>query len=224
MSVGDRAYVTLGLDAPVSVLDAATGKTLRVLAGSEKTEEIIHHKNTVLTVIGDPNILDDEAPKVSGYWELSTKRKPTVNKSIVAYKADTGKVLWTKTDKSLAYLAPLSLTALAERVFYLDNESLHCVNVTDGSEVWKAPFPTEGLFLRNYTPTVVVYDDVVMCLTWNRLHAFSVTDGKKLWGRKGAMGFASPGDLFAIGGLAWTVPLTSAIWRENRLDKNGKIV
>jgi len=223
VSIGDRVYATLGLDAPVSALDAATGKTLHTFPGSERTEEIIHHRDTLLTVLGDPSILDDEAPKVYGYWELSVRRKPTVSKSIAAYEAPTGKLRWRKTGENLAYLAPLSLTALGEKVFFLDNESLHCVRLDDGTGVWKAPFPTKGLFLRNYAPTVVAYRDVVMCLTWDRLHAFSIADGRKLWEHKGAIGFASPGDLFAINGLAWTVPLTAAIWNGNRLDRNGKI-
>jgi len=223
VSVGDRVYATLGLDAPVSALDAATGKTLHTFKGSEKTEEIIHHRGTLLAVLGDPNIMNDEAPKVYGYWELSVNREPTVEKAIVAYEAGTGKVRWKKTGRNLAYLAPLSLIASADKVFFLDNESLHCINLADGADVWKAPFPTQGLFLRDYAPTVVAYGGVVMCLTWNRLHAFAMADGKKVWEHKGSMGFASPADLFAIDGLAWTVPLTSSIWKDNRLGKDGKI-
>jgi outer membrane protein assembly factor BamB len=223
VSVGDRVFVTLGFDAPVSALDAATGRTLHTFQGSQKTEEIIHHQGTLLAVVGDPNIMNDEAPKVYGYWELSVKREPTVEKAIVACEADTGKMLWRKTGKNLAHLVPLSLIAYGDKVLFLDNERLHCVRLRDGGEVWTAPFPTEGLFLRNYAPTVVAYDDVVMCLTWDRLHAFALADGKKLWQLKGAIGFASPGDLFAIDGLAWVNPHTAAIWRENKVDKNGRI-
>jgi hypothetical protein len=36
------------------------------------------------------------------------------------------------------------------------------------------------------------------------------------------MGFASPGDLFVIDGLAWTIPLTSSIWNGSRLNAEGK--
>jgi len=224
VSVGDRVYVTLGLDAPVSMLDAATGQTLLVYEGSEKTEELILHDGVLLTAIGDPNIMNDEAPKVFGYWELSVNRQPTVEKSIVAYRAGTGEVLWKKTGKNLAHLAPLSLAAHQHKAFFLDNENLHCVDLRTGKDLWKASFPTEGLFLRNYAPTVVAYDGVVMCLTWNRFCAFSIQDGKRLWENKGAMGFASPADLFAIDGLAWTIPLTSSIWKDTRLGRDGKVI
>jgi len=223
VSVDERVYVTLGFDAPVSMLDAATGKTLLTYKGSEKTEELIYHHDTLLTVIGDPKIMNEEAPKVYGYWELSVNKKPDVDKSIVALRASTGEVLWKKTGENLAYLVPLSLAAHKDNVFFLDNENLHCVNLKTGEDIWSASFPTKGLFLRSYAPTVVVYDDVVMCLTWNRLCSFSMKNGQKLWERKGAIGFASPGDLFAIDGLAWTIPMTAAIWRGNKLDDDGKI-
>ena len=223
VSVDDRLYVTLGLDAPVSMLDAATGDTLLTYEGSEKTEELIYHDDVLLTVVGDPNIMNDEAPKVYGYWELSVDRKPNVDKSVVAYRANTGEVLWKKTGENLAHIAPLSLIAHRDKVFFLDNENLCCVDLKTGHNLWKAPFPTEGLFLRNYAPTVVAYDDVVMCLTWNRLCSFSAESGKKLWEQKGAIGFASPGDLFGIDGLAWTIPMTSSIWKDNKLGSDGRI-
>ncbi len=222
VSVADRVYVSLGFDAPVSVLDAATGSTIMTYAGSEKTEELIYYDGMLLAVTGDLNITNDEAPRISGYWELTVDRKPEVDKSIVAYHATTGEVLWKKTGDNLAHLAPLSLTAHKDRVFFLDNENLHCVNSKTGGYLWNSPMPTRGLFLNNYAPTVVAYDDVVLCLTWNKLRSFSIEDGDTLWEHKGSIGFAAPGDLFVIDGLAWTVPMTSSIWNGNKLDKNGK--
>ncbi|MFP4058463.1 MAG: PQQ-binding-like beta-propeller repeat protein [Candidatus Brocadiia bacterium] len=223
VSVDDRVYVTLGLDAPVCELDAASGETLRVFRGSEGTEEILHHRDILLTVVGDPALLNDEAPKVYGYWQLSVDRRPAAGKAIVATRASTGQILWKKTGENLAYLAPLSLAACADKVFFLDSERLHCLRLDDGRELWTAPFPTQGLFLRSYAPTVVACDDVVMCMAWNRLHAFATADGRKLWEHGGAIGFASPGDLFAIDGLAWTVPTTAAIWRGSRRGRDGRI-
>jgi len=202
VSVDDRVYVTLGFNAPISMLDAATGRTVLTYEGSEKTEELICHDDILLTVIGDSNIMNDEAPKIYGYWELSVDRKSDIDKSIVAYNAKTGEILWKKTGDNLAYLVPLSLSACKDRVFFLDNESLHCISSKTGNDIWSVPLPTKGLFLRNYAPTVVAYDDVVMCLTFNRLCSFSSENGKKLWEHKGAIGFASPGDLFVIDGLA----------------------
>ncbi|TKJ39545.1 MAG: hypothetical protein CEE38_02140 [Planctomycetes bacterium B3_Pla] len=222
VSVGDYVYVTLGFGEPISMLDAATGRTVRTYKGSENTEELIFYKNILLAVIGDPDIMNKEAPKIYGYWQLSVDRKPDIEKYIVAYQVSTGDILWKKTEENLAYLTPLSLTAHNDRVFFLDNENLHCVNSKTGDHLWDAPMPTKGLFLRNYAPTVVAHDDVVLCLTWNKLRSFSIADGDTLWEHKGAIGFAAPGDLFVIDGLAWTIPMTSSIWSGNRLDKDGK--
>jgi outer membrane protein assembly factor BamB len=223
VSVADNVYATLGFDAPISKLDAATGKTRLVYGKSKRTEEIVYHDGVLLATIGEPNIMNEEAPKVYGYWELSVHETPKVDKSIVAYEADSGDMLWRKTGGNLRYLVPLSLGAHRDRAFYLDNQHLHCIDLKSGHPKWSAPFSTEGLFLRNYAPTVVAHDDVIMCLTWNRLCCFSLLNGEKRWENKGAIGFASPGDLFAIDGLAWTIPMTASVWRGNKLGADGKI-
>jgi outer membrane protein assembly factor BamB len=223
VSIGQRVYVTLGLEAPVTALDAATGRTLMTFKGSEKTEEIICHDDVLLAVVGDPSLMNREAPKVYGYWELSVDRKPEVEKALVAYKASTGEVLWRRSAANLAHLVPLSLSAEGDRAFFLDNEKLSCIDLRTGGDLWQASCPTRGLFLRSYAPTVVVHDDVALCLTLDTLAAFRVEDGKKLWEHKGYLGFGSPGDLFVIDGLAWTLPMTASIWSGNRRGKDGKI-
>jgi len=223
VSVGDSVYATLGFTAPVIKLDAATGETLMTYKGSDKAEELIYHNGMLLVVTGDPGILIDKSDKCFGYWQLAVHEKPTVSKSIVAYDAKTGKKLWSADGDNLKHLAPLSLCARGDNVFYLDNAQLHCLARQSGKPRWAAPFKTEGLFIRSYAPTVVARDDLIMCLTWNRLHGFSVKDGKKLWENKGSIGFGSPGDLFVIGDKAWTNPMRKSIWRKSRTNKNGMV-
>jgi outer membrane protein assembly factor BamB len=223
VSIGDELFVTLGLCAPVTKLDAATGKTLHTYADSHNTEEIICHDGMLLAVIGDPGILIDRADGCHGYWELAEHEEPTVDKSVVAYDAGTGERLWEISGENLKHLAPLSLCALGDRVLYLDNRRLHCHDAKSGDHLWAAPFETEGLFLRSYAPTVVAHGDVALCLKWNRLCAFSIATGEKLWENKGAIGFGSPGDLFVIGDTVWTVPMTKAIWRKSRTNADGVV-
>jgi hypothetical protein len=43
-----RVYVTLGITAPVSVLDAASGKTILTCSGTQRTGEILHYEGTLL--------------------------------------------------------------------------------------------------------------------------------------------------------------------------------
>ena len=226
VSVGDRVYVTLGYDAAVTALDAASGETLFTYDGSKNTEEIILQDDVLLTVLGDPKIFDAEAPKIDGYWETRGEGEPSVVKSIAAYRASTGDVLWNKSGPSMAYLVPLSLTAGAGKVFYLDRENLHCVDLRTGASLWTAPYPSEGLFLRNYAPTVVLYKDVIVCLSIEKMAAFSASDGRQLWKKEqGYLGFGSAGDLFVIDDLVWTFPGTAAVKYESKgrvLGNGGK--
>lgn len=221
VSIGDEVFVTLGFTAPIEKLDAATGRTLHTFAGSEKAEEIVYHDGKLLVITGDAEFLNEQADSCYGYWELFKKVDPTVDKKIKAYDAATGKILWTIEGENLKRIAPLSLSARGQRVFYLDNEQIHCLDLTSGREIWASPFKTEGLFIRSYTPTVALHDDVVLCLIWNRLCGYSIETGELLWENKGSIGFASPGDLFIRGDQVIAVPMMKAIWNESSRDKNG---
>ena len=207
VSVGNRVFVTLGLDAPVEMLDAVTGKTLYTFAGSDKTEEIIVDQGTLLTVVGDPNILTDVVSKVEGFWQAEAKDVKPAPRKVVAYDVASGKETWRADDEHTAGYIGLSLTAHSDRVFYLDGENLQCRELKTGKQLWKSEFAFKGAFLLNYTPTVVAYDDVIMCLTYKQLLVFSTSTGTKLWERKGAIGFGSAGDLFVIDGLVWALPM-----------------
>ncbi|MHC4406925.1 MAG: class I SAM-dependent methyltransferase, partial [Planctomycetota bacterium] len=46
VAVGNRVYVTLGLHAPLTAVDAATGETLKVYENTRGTEEVVLHKGT----------------------------------------------------------------------------------------------------------------------------------------------------------------------------------
>ena len=208
VSVGDRVFVTLGLDAPVEMLDAVTGKTLCTFSGSEKTEELIVHDGVLLAAIGDPNILTDAVSDVEGFWQLEAKDVPPVQRQVVAYDVKTGAERWRADDSRTAGYVGLTLTAHDDRVYYLDGENLQCRALASGESLWDSEFNFKGAFLLNYTPTVVAHDDVVMCLNYKRLCAFSTADGRILWERGGAIGFGAAGDLFVIDDLAWALPMT----------------
>ena len=222
VSVGENVYVTLGLSAPAVKLDGATGEKLLTYPNSAKTEELVSHDGMLLAVIGDPDILTEKSDGCFGYWEMAEFEEPTVDKSIVAYDAKSGKKLWDVKGDNLRHTVPLSLCALGNSVFYLDHKELHCLDAGTGKQRWTAPFETRGLFMRAYAPTVVAYKDVIMCLKWNRTCAFSIDSGKTLWEHnQGAVGFGSPGDLLAIGDKAWVFPMTKSIWRDSRRTPDG---
>ena len=212
VSVGDYVYTTLGWNAPAVKLDAATGKTLMTYEGTEKTEELVYHEGIVFMVIGNPDRHIQVSDGATGYWDR-TEDEPVLPKSIIACDAETGKRLYRLDGENMGHQVPLSLCATGNRVFYLDNQQLHCVDYTTGEKLWASPWktPAQGLFIRGYTPTVVPYKDVILCLTWNSLVGYSIEDGKRLWEQKGSIGFAAAGDLFAIGDTAWTFPMTKGL-------------
>ncbi|MHC5057541.1 MAG: outer membrane protein assembly factor BamB family protein [Planctomycetota bacterium] len=53
VAVGDTVYCTPGLTAPVTALDAATGKVLREYRGTEKTQEFVYHEGRLYVIVGD---------------------------------------------------------------------------------------------------------------------------------------------------------------------------
>lgn len=63
VSTDEIVYATLGYDAPLSALDAATGKSLREYAGSDGTEEIIHTNGMLFLVV----------PKAKPNWRTTRR-------------------------------------------------------------------------------------------------------------------------------------------------------
>lgn len=211
VALDECVYVPLGLEAPVSAVDARTGKTLFTFPGTEKTEEFIAHGRVLLAVTGDPAKANREAGDPYLYTEYTIGDRHPVAKTIVACDLETGGRLWELDDASLRSLTPLSMCASGERAYYLDRSHLHCLRVQDGKPLWRAPYATEGAFLRAYAPTVVATPDAVLCLTNKRLAAFCAAEGKLLWDKAGYVGFAAPGDLFVIDDLVWTLPTTATL-------------
>jgi len=212
VSAGEHVYTTLGWTAPVQRLDAATGKTQLTYPGSVDAEELVLHDGILLVVIGNPERHIEIADGAVGYWELSEDEEP-LPKAIIAYDADTGEKLWEERGSHMGQQVPLSLCAQGSSVFYLDNTTLYCLDAQTGREKWTAPWesPETGLFVRNYTPTVLVHEDILLSLDWKKLVAYSVKDGKQLWQQRGSIGFGAAGDLFVIDGKAWTFPMTKGV-------------
>ena len=53
IALGDTLYCTPGLTAPITVLDAATGKVLREFKGTEGTQEFAFYKGRLYAMVGD---------------------------------------------------------------------------------------------------------------------------------------------------------------------------
>ena len=209
VAAGDRVYVTLGIDAPVSELDAATGRTLRAFEGTQETDEILFSDGMLFLLVAEaPNQWKDYRPKHTYVWDNTNRANKEwawdrQRRHVMAVDAGSGRKLW----KSEQRVAPLTLALDAQRVFFYDGEKTVALDRKSGQPLWssepvlhKQPFPT------GYGPTLVAQGDVVL-LSVERLTmtAFAAATGKKLWSAEHHRGgHASPDDLLVIDGLVWS--------------------
>ena len=197
VAAGDRVYVTLGYEAPLTAIDAATGRTVMTYAGTERTDEIVHQDGRlVLCVRTSMKKTDVQAGK------RNPARKEASPALLVAVRADTGRRLW-QTEAGV--VEPLSLALSGPRVFYHDAEAVVCLDAATGEPRWRTPSGAAAGNVWNTNTTLVVYKEVVLCASRKQLVGLSVADGKILWKLPPAKGFgvASPPDLFVADDLLW---------------------
>jgi len=209
----DRVLVTLGFEAPLTVLDARTGETVRTVKNSKSTEEIIQNRNTAFLVVNPGrseladykpqfNVGDQRRVRQEFLWNEKPRR-------VVAVDIGTGRTLWEKK----TVIAPLTLTADANNVCFHDGEKVVCLNRDDGKPKWSSkPVPRRKDVPFNFGPRVVIYKDVVISAGGDRtMSAFALQSGKPMWTAKHDRGgYSSPEDLLITGGLIWTAPTTSS--------------
>jgi len=222
VAVGDRVYVTLGINAPLTCLDAATGKTVRTYDRTAAAEEVIA-SDGVLFVLVDPDLAGRK--KLRGTFTSQNALRSYVQNAawdgsprlIAAIQAETGKTLWTKSGP----VVPLTLTADAQHVYFHDGRKVVCLNRRTGAAVWASkPLPRAAKIRVWSPPTLVAYQDVVLYAGGEKIirhkggkdtmTALSARTGKVLWtAGHPPSGYDSPEDLFVAGGLVWTAPTTN---------------
>ena len=167
VAVNDRVYITLGYGKPTTVLNAATGKTIKTYDRTEGTLEIVCHDGVLFLVVGEParqkNPASTADGKSLGQWSWWPIYAGTVqSKRILAIKSKTGEVLWKKSDSDTADLMPLTLAVSDGRVFFQNAADVICLDAKSGRELWRAPRPISLSRLGWSTPTLVVHDGVVL--------------------------------------------------------------
>ena len=215
---GDRVYVTLGIDAPLSALDAATGKTIRTYDGTKVTEEILCPDGVLLlSVAGEDQPLRSDPKR--RYPTLTEMNKDVTNplwtqapRTIMAIDPDLGRVLWQKESE----LVSLSLAADDQRVLFHDGRRIRCLDHRTGQPLWSSePLPKKEGMRSSGGATLVLYDDVVLYSGQvstekprdriTTMFALSIKNGKTLWQVPhhpcGHMG--TPDDILVAGGLVW---------------------
>lgn len=210
VAVGDHVYVTLDIEAPVSALDAVTGKTTLTYEGSAGTEEILVSDGTLFAMINDDPFRQPLDPKAYNYnWPEGPRR-------IAAYEVGTGKLIWSRPQTSVL---PLTLCADQARVIFHDSERVVCLDRRTGKPLWRSrslawrrPLPT------SFVPTLVLYRDVVLFSgggeadkknrfrpVGNIIFGLSAKDGRELWNAPHPpSGHRTAQETLVVGGLVWT--------------------
>ncbi len=222
VAADDRVYVTLALDAPLTELDAATGKTIRTYEGTKSAEEVILSDGVLFVLVNDAA----EKPDYDGigrfakggnvkFWDESARK-------VVAIRAETGQVLWAIDSRVL----PGTLAADSQRVVFHDGRDVVCLDRNTGKDLWRSQPVARADEIRSfYLPILVLYKDVALFAggetaglqtgSWytsgkDIMTALSAKTGDVLWAAyHPPSGYRSPEDLFVVNGLVWTGETTS---------------
>jgi len=222
VAIGDTVYVTLGYNAPVSALDAATGKTVRTYAGTEGAREIIYHDDTLFVVTGGakpglPPPTNEPAYSKPGLATVRAQRPgypiEVPPKALKAIDAQTGKVRWTKNDADTKDLMQTTVCAKDDRVFFQNAEAVVCLDARTGKTRWKAERPVTRNRPAWSAPTLVAWEDVVLSADRDASNAFlgdAESTGGVLWVVSSRGGHAPAGKLVAFsaedGKRLWDAP------------------
>ena len=212
VSTDDTVYATMGADAPLTAIDAATGKTTQTYQGTDGTEEIITTEGLLFLVVRKgKRELADYAPLNGTVGDQAIAREMFWNEDpriLMAVEAKTGRTLWAKQTK----ISPLTLAADQSCVYFHDGEKLISVEHRTGKIAWETkPVSRRNQFTFNFGPRLVVHDEVVLYAGGDgKMISVSKANGEKLWESVHPnSGYQSPQDLLVMDGLVWVAPTTS---------------
>jgi len=176
-------YTTTSFADGLSILDAATGQTIRTVDGTANTREIALLARTLLL-------------RLSG----GDERRGKATGAIVAIDADAGKILW-RADTG-AYLAQ-SLAADDRRVVYSTGAETVCLNLADGQERWRAVGGKKG-GRRAGERTFILFGDMVLEGDGGTIVARDADTGETRWSvRTGGSQAMRSQDMFVVQDRVW---------------------
>ena len=213
VAVGDEVYTTLGINEPLSAIDAATGRSIRTYEGTKTVEELVATNGLLILVVNPDRTPVEYQQENANCWterDRASKRwgwDETVDK-LMAVEAATGKTLWQLDGK----IVPLSLAADGRRVVYHDGEAVVCLEQSTGKKLWRTEVPRSEIIPTGWSPSMVMYQDVILFSGQKlTLVALSAADGRQLWTSKlHPSGHLCPEDVMVVDGLVWSGDIASA--------------
>ena len=179
----DTVYVTLGFDAPVTALDAASGEKLRTFEDTEGASEILHCDGRLVVAVRN-------RPGRPG------RNKESVKEFVCALDSDSGKMLWKSrsyvglhanagSGDGIQCLRPfgrLELAAADGKVFLVNQEAVTCLDMATGEKMWEQPrpdVPREWVMhwsTRSKDTGRLVYADETLLLAQPEIEVFNPYD------------------------------------------------
>ena len=222
-----NVFVTLEEFAPVSMLDPATGETVRTFEQTNPTEEFVLSNGTIVALV-NPNTKADH------------RRGKKQDMRIVAVDPESGKVLW---EHAAPLIMPMTVAADAKQVVFHDGRSIQSLALKTGIPNWTSPPTGQEIEYRSqsnpdapgaekgtivlapqFAPTLIIYDDVVAFAGGRQLNVVSTQDGTELWRSDyAASNYSVPVDLFGFKGCLWGPDADMNLWRplDDNLDYNA---
>jgi outer membrane protein assembly factor BamB len=194
----ERVYVPLGLNAPVSALDAATGETVATYEATANAEEIILTGHTLLVLTGD--LVTEQA---FTYPAVRKTHKLPNAKTLVAVDTNSGKTRWRWSPEGNP--VPVTLASDGMHAYLSLDTAVVAVDLRSGKERWR--YDGEGRPRKPVVTwgrrTLVVADGTVLFNMADHLVALSAETGEKRWSCPTGTAFHAPLDVFAIDGRVW---------------------
>ncbi|MHC4402260.1 MAG: outer membrane protein assembly factor BamB family protein [Planctomycetota bacterium] len=176
-AIGDEIYCTPGLNAPITVFDAATGKTLRQFEGTEQSQEFVYADGVLYVVTGDPydtlgigstprgatqpapgTVAAKSRGRASTIGPSSFSREaygpliPTLTNptsKIVAIDAGSGQEIWKKQGDDTKDYEGATLAVRGPNVVYALKDSLLCIDRKTGRQRWRVTAEKGPWFAQN---------------------------------------------------------------------------
>lgn len=244
VAVDDEVYAPQTVFDDVAAYDAATGGLLRIYKGSGNAEELLVVGDTLLVLTNptQPGVTPtvgsfgpereqntkiyagnrpSKSPITDHFWEhIKSPLWLDSDRTIRAYELKSGKKRWDYRSK----VAPLTLAADGEKIYFNDSERIVAVDLQIGKKVFATDnVPIAKEFMMSFFgATLVIHDGVILFAGGEKLHqawagwglgteqgqdtmhAFDAKTGEKLWTAAHAYGgYQSPEDLIVAQGLVW---------------------
>jgi SAM-dependent methyltransferase len=178
VAAGDKIYATLGFNASVSELDAATGKVLKTYKGTEGTREVIFHNGQLVLTVPEQKhlkvmVLDSATEKIVwqtnaiyGGTDRESSRLPLSLQPVLNAAVDNDAVCFVNGSEIVCLDRKTGETGWTRKVLQAEDQSA-------GKKKTKAE-PSNTL----WAGTLIVSDGVVIYSQPGKVSAFSIPDGR----------------------------------------------